>query len=158
MKTTIRKYNSSDRNNCIAAFQSNVPLFFADYELQEFENFLTKIEQQEISTHFFVIIAHENVVGCGGFGDKNNTGNFSMAWGLIHNDFHKKGLGKKLLLYRVEQLKLLKLENPILLDTTQHSYGFFEKFGFETIKITNDYYKSGLHRYDMILKTTSNSN
>jgi ribosomal protein S18 acetylase RimI-like enzyme len=41
-------------------------------------------------------------------------------------------------------------------DTTQFSYGFFERFGFKTTKITEDFYEKGMHRYDMIYEYHSN--
>ena len=37
------------------------------------------------------------------------------------------------------------------LHTTQHSAGFFARFGFETQQITQDGYGSGMDRYDMTL-------
>ena len=39
----------------------------------------------------------------------------------------------------------------VLLDTSQHTFGFFEKLGFVTTKITKDGYTLGLNRYDMKL-------
>ena len=101
---------------------------------------------------FYVINYNNKTIGCGGFGDKDNNGIISLAWGLIHKDFHKMGYGEKLLNYRIEQIKLLKPKFPVIIDTTQYSYGFFEKYGFKVTKITNDYYEIGMHRYDMILE------
>ena len=62
------------------------------------------------------------------------------------------GCGEKLLIYRIEQIKLLKPKFPVIIDTTQYSCGFFEKYGFKVTKITNDYYEIGMHKYDMILE------
>ncbi len=107
-------------------------------------------------THFFVIVADDTIVGCGGFGDKDNTGNITLAWGLVHKDYHKKGLGELLLTYRLEQIKLLYPSKPVGVDTTQFSAGFFERFGFKTTQITNDYYEKGMDRHDMIYEYPSN--
>jgi ribosomal-protein-alanine N-acetyltransferase len=49
----------------------------------------------------------------------------------------------------------IKIQFPdwkVILDTTQFSYTFFEKYGFKTMKITKNSYGEGMHRYDMILE------
>jgi N-acetylglutamate synthase-like GNAT family acetyltransferase len=159
METTIRKYNKHDRNECLAAFKSNVPLYFTEAEVIDFENFLTRTEtlnndDKDEVTHYYVILFEQKIIGCGGFGDKDNNKIISLAWGLIHKDYHKKQFGKQLLLYRLKQIKQLYINLPVVIDTTQFSFQFFEKFGFVTTKITEDYYTKGMHRYDMILKDT----
>jgi ribosomal protein S18 acetylase RimI-like enzyme len=153
METTIREYESIDNNDCIEAFESNVPHFFTKEEIQDFKDFLVRIETGNDTARFFVVIFGQKVIGCGGYGDKEKNGVFSLAWGFIHRDFHKKGFGKKLLLYRIGQIKKLNPESMLILDTTQYSFGFFEKYGFQTTKVSNDYYAIGMHRYDMVLKT-----
>jgi N-acetylglutamate synthase-like GNAT family acetyltransferase len=152
MEVQIKKYLNTDRLSCINAFKSNVPTYFTNEEIQYFEAFLTRIESVNNKTQFYVINYNNKTIGCGGFGDKDNNGIISLAWGLIHKDFHKMGYGEKLLNYRIEQIKLLKPKFPVIIDTTQYSYGFFEKHGFKVTKITNDYYEIGMHRYDMILE------
>jgi ribosomal protein S18 acetylase RimI-like enzyme len=150
-KLQIIPYTPSDKIKCIEAFESNVPTYFAKEEIEEFKAFLTKLENGSIQTKFFVVALNDEVIGCGGFGDKNNTSVVSLAWGLIHKNYHKQGFGEKLLRFRLERIKETVPNLPVIVDTTQFTSGFFEKFGFQTTKITNDYYADGLHRYDMIL-------
>ena len=152
MEVQIKKYLNTDRPGCINAFKSNVPNYFTNEEIQDFEAFLTRLESGNSKTQFYVINCNNKTIGCGGFGDKDNNGIISLAWGLIHKDFHKMGFGEKLLNYRIEQIKRLNPEFPVIVDTTQYSFGFFEKYGFKVIKITNDYYEKGMHRYDMTLE------
>lgn len=152
MNTIIRKYESSDKQDCINAFKSNVPLFFTNKEITDFDSFLNKVESGTDITYYYVVIFKEKVIGCGGFGDNYNNGKYTLAWGLIHNDYHKKGFGVELLLHRIRKIKELKTASPLMLDTTQHSFGFFEKHGFRITKITNDFYEKGMHRYDMVLE------
>ena len=73
-----------------------------------------------------------------------------MAWGMVDNALHKRGYGAQLLEYRINKMSELFPDTPVVLDTTQHSFGFFEKFGFSTVKVTNDFYAPGMHRYDMV--------
>jgi predicted GNAT family N-acyltransferase len=158
MKFVKRPYNKNDKDSCLAAFISNVPKYFTEEEIRDFKDFLVRIEDvgvnnnNNIKTHYFVVEYNQRVIGCGGFVDKDGKEIISLAWGLIRNEFHNKGYGKALLVYRLEQIKQLYPELPLVLDTTQYSHSFFEKYGFYTTKITNDYYSKGLHRYDMILK------
>ncbi|HTF05753.1 MAG TPA: GNAT family N-acetyltransferase [Bacteroidia bacterium] len=154
--TMIREYVPSDKAGCLAAFKSNVPLFFTEGEIAEFESFLDKLGARSADadgwrTWFFVVESGNQIVGCGGFGDKDNSNRITLAWGLVHKDFHKKGFGEQLLKYRLGEIKKRFPEKPVFIDTTQFSYPFFEKFGFRTTKITDDFYAVGMHRYDMVL-------
>ena len=81
-----------------------------------------------------------------------------MAWGMVHSSFHKQGFGKALFEYRVEQINSKYPGRSITLDTTQHTYQFFEKQGFSTVQIRKDFYDKGLDRYDMAKKLTHLSN
>lgn len=154
MNPTVRPYQPGDKNECLGAFKSNVPQYFTQEEIGDFENFLTKIEQADHNgkTHYYVILNDNKVIGAGGFGDRENSGIISLAWGFIHQDNHRKGFGKLLLSHRLEKISELFPDAPVVIDTTQFSYPFFEKFGFSTTKITNDYYAPGMHRYDMSYK------
>ena len=39
----------------------------------------------------------------------------------------------------------------IVLDTSQKAYKFYKRFNFKVDKITSDFYRKGLDRYDMSL-------
>lgn len=153
MKLAIRAYQTSDKQACLEAFESNVPRYFTKAEIADFDNFLDVFANKGgvNKTYYYVVVFENEVIGCGGFGDKDNTNIITLAWGLIHQNFHKKGFGKELLIFRLEQIKEKYPNHILYIDTTQYSYGFFEKFGFEVTKITNDFYEKGLHRYDMQL-------
>ncbi len=152
MEIQIRAYEPTDEQACLVAFKSNVPSFFAEVEVDDFTRFLEKLNHKLVNqTNFYVVTLNKQVVGCGGFGDKDNSGIITLAWGLIHHDFHKKGLGKLLLKFRLEQVQLKYPNTPVFVDTTQFSVGFFEKLRFKTTKFTPDFYALGMHRYDMVL-------
>ena len=133
------------------AFESNVPKYFTQAEIADYDKFLEMIliKVEANKTFYYVVVFGNEVIGCGGFGDKDNSEIITLAWGLIHQNFHKKGFGKELLVYRLRQIKEEFPNHNVYIDTTQYSFGFFEKFGFETTKITHDFYEMGLHRYDM---------
>ena len=153
MPQHIRSYSPTDKASCIATFISNVPVFFTEGEITDYSNFLDSLPQRfaENTTQYYVVVVDDEVIGAGGFGDKDNSDKFSLAWGLVHNDFHKKGYGEALLNHRLSEFKRLYPTKTLVLDTTQHSYTFFAKYGFEVTEFTPDFYEEGMHRYDMVL-------
>lgn len=153
MDYIIRPYNYTDKEACLIAFESNVPKSFTKDEINLFSNFLDTFQNKNTTnkTYYYVLVLNNEIIGCGGFGDKEGTNKITLAWGLIHAHFHKKGFGELLLKFRLKKIKEIHPNNDLYIDTTQHSHGFFEKFGFVTTKITPDFYEKGLHCYDMVL-------
>jgi N-acetylglutamate synthase-like GNAT family acetyltransferase len=157
MATFIRQYIASDKAACIEAFSSNLPKYFTIDELGDFERFLDRIVLQNPAANksaswtLYYVVVHDNIViGCGGLGDKDGTNVISLAWGLVHFSYHKMGFGLQLLLHRLSVKEKLYPDGQLVLDTTQHSAPFFEKYGFTTTKIIENGYVQGMHRYDMV--------
>ncbi len=158
-KTNIRAYKYSDKNSCMEVFKTNVPTYFTLEEVNEFERFLTKLNDPQATDNppYYVMELGNKLIGCGGIGEKkgiDSIDSVTFVWGMVHRDFHKKGFGEQLLLFRLDEIKLQFPNKPVILDTTQFSYSFFEKYGFKTVKITENSYGEGMHRYDMILETS----
>lgn len=153
---TIRHYQRSDKNACMEAFHTNVPTFFTYDEAGDFEHFLDRlIDPEETNpTRYYVLESDNRIIGCGGFAEKagiDGTEAVTFAWGLVHRDFHKQGYGDQLLRFRIQEIRKQFPGKTIILDTTQFSYTFFEKYGFQTVKYTPNGYAEGMHRYDMVL-------
>jgi N-acetylglutamate synthase-like GNAT family acetyltransferase len=140
---TFRNYQASDKEKCLELFRSNTPKFFAPHEETEFASYL------EHPHYYFVLEQEGQLLGCGGYGISNHQG--YLAWGMVKQSQHSTGLGKRLLLERLNLIAQHQDVTKILLDTSQHTFGFFEKLGFVTQTVTEDGYASGLHRYDMEL-------
>ncbi len=167
MNIQIREYKNEDKESCMQAFKSGVPKFFTENEITLFDIFLEDFSEEIIDekynekTFYYSVLYfdenislknNEQIIGCGGFAFSGEKNEVKFVWGLLHSDFHKKGFGKMLLDFRLKEIEKLYPKANILLDTTQHSFTFFEKYGFVTTKITNDGYEVGMHRYDMIKK------
>ena len=153
---TIRAYSRADSQHCTHCFISNVPRFFSRDEIAEYKEWLDKLEKDltgsiaaVAGTHYYVISNHEQIVGCGGFGLKDNKREVVFAWGLIDQQFHKQGYGKALFEYRLTEAGFIYPGMDILLDTSQHSFTSFQKYGFKVEKVTPDFYAPGMDRYDM---------
>lgn len=156
-RALIRPYHETDKAACMLAFKSNVPLFFTVPEIAQFENWLAKFEGSAMDEHgfqlyYFVLLLDCAIIGCGGFAHDVAKNESTFSWGMVHRAYHKKGFGKLLFDYRLAKMKAHYPTAAILLDTTQHSYTFFQKYGFVTEKYTKEGYGEGMHRYDMKLK------
>lgn len=150
METILRKYTKFDYSSCLFIFRSNVPKYFTVEEFADFERFLIKLENGGEVVEFYVIVHNKRVVACGGFGDKHANGVYSFAWGMVHREFHKMGFGTLLFKHRISELRKINPSYPLELDTTQHSYRFYEKMGFRLVRVTKDFYTTGMHRFDMV--------
>jgi predicted GNAT family N-acyltransferase len=71
---------------------------------------------------------------------------------MVDNGLHKQGFGRELLAYRINEIRDAYPGHTMFLDTSQHTFPFFEKMGFKVVKVTNDYYGPGLDRYDMEIR------
>ncbi|MEO5644897.1 MAG: GNAT family N-acetyltransferase [Bacteroidia bacterium] len=155
---TIREYKPTDRKACVAIFNGNVPKFFTDGEFEQFNTWLNAEDKASVAysnareQDYFVAILDGKIVGCGGFYIYRDEKIAKMAWGMVESPMHKQGIGKALLVHRINSIENLFPGYTISVDTTQHSFEFFEKLGFKTTKITKDFYNHGLDRYDMVLE------
>ena len=153
----IRKYRTSDRNSCMEAFKTNVPNYFTVAEIDEYDRFLAKLDDPEVLDNpvYYVMELENKMIGCGGFGEKEGIDGIAaitFVWGMVHRDYHKQGFGEELLRFRLAEIKVQFPDRKVILDTTQFSFTFFEKYGFKTLKITENSYGEGMHRYDMVLE------
>ncbi len=63
--------------------------------------------------------------------------------------WHGQGIGRRLLEERLQRLRKIPRVRVVKLQTSQHTYGFFEKAGFRTESVKQDGYGPGLHLYNM---------
>lgn len=144
----LRSYTPTDKTACLAIFDSNTPPFFAPHERAEFEVFL----EREAGRCPYLVLEDETgqVLACGGYYITRNR-DAGLCWGMVHRDHHRRGLGRQLLLARLQHLSQEHPGITVRLDTSQYTCGFFEKAGFVITSITENGYAPGLHRYEMEL-------
>jgi uncharacterized protein YdeI (YjbR/CyaY-like superfamily) len=129
----VRPYKKEDRQACIDIFKSNTPLYFADIELPYFEHWLNGQDESQLAydqteaEHYYIIEYEDIIIACGGFYLPKAERRANMAWGMVLNNLHKKGIGRQFLEFRISQIQKLYPGYIISLDTSQHSYQFFEK-------------------------------
>lgn len=146
----LRSYQALDDADCLAVFDSNVPTFFAPHERAEFAEFLA----QSTDPYFVVVDAQGQVIGCGGYYIMHERAAAGLTWGMVYNHRHRQGVGRFLLIARLQRICQEPAVTHVLINTSQHSYGFFAKVGFVVEAIVENGFAEGLDEYKMRLHLT----
>ncbi|WP_298441536.1 GNAT family N-acetyltransferase [uncultured Ferrimonas sp.] len=142
----ILPYSTAHRAQCLAAFDSNVGQYFAPSEREEFIEYLDSLTAEP---EYFVCLKNDQLVACGGIGIHAETG--SLAWGLVHRDFHGQGIGTLLTDYRLSCLKANSSVQVVKIETSQHTEGFYNKRGFVATKSVANGFGAGIDCVSMAL-------
>ena len=142
----LREYEAADRSVCLAIFDSNCPKYFSVPEREEFAAWL----DEEDRASYSVIERDGKVVACGGIFHEPKDDSVGMAWGMVHQDLHRQGLGRRLTEFRLQQMAEQFPRSIQRLGTSQRTFEFYEKMGFRVEKITPNGYAEGIDRYDMV--------
>ena len=132
---------------CLAIFDSNMPDFFHPGERPGLERFLAAPHHP-----FWVLVNDGVVLACGGFDHEPGAAFARIHWGMVHRDWHGKGLGRLLLLYRLREIGRISGVNSVQVGTTPQSAPFFEKQGFRVTSIEKDGWGAGFDRVEMVKK------
>jgi len=116
-----RVYSRSDRDACLAVFDSN-----ALPAREEFEQFL---DAGDLSN--FTVLEHDgSIVGCGGFVLRGNVA--ILLNGIIRKDMQRMGLGRFLLMYRLRQISRAPGQfDGVNVEVLPQWAAFYEKQGFK---------------------------
>jgi predicted GNAT family N-acyltransferase len=134
----MRPYSADDIEAVVAVFRSNIPKFFTPGEEQELRDFLA-----QFSGEYFVGEMDEIVVAAGGIA-KNDDDTVSLCWGMVRNDLIGTGIGKMLTEFRIERANEIFGCRPIVISTSQHTSGFYEKLGFTMAEHIPDGFGPGI--------------
>ena len=150
LQTHIRTYKDSDKNSLIKLIQLNTPNYF---DISEEDDFIKYLEE-ELEDYFVIEdkTTHQ-IIGCGGinyFLDEEPM-TACISWDMLHPNCQGKGIGKELLMHRIEYIKDRKITS-VVVRTTQLTYKFYEKVGFNLEKIEKDFWAEGFDLYFMKLE------
>jgi len=146
----LRKYQTADLDGCLTLFDSNTPKFFAPHERAEFAEFLAT----GTDPYFVVVDDHGQILGCGGYFVIRARATAILTWGMVSNNLHRQGVGRFLLAARLQRICQEPNVESVFINTSQHTYGFFEKVGFIVESIVENGFTEGLHEYKMRLLLT----
>ena len=145
MRVTFRPFRPDDAAACLAVFDSNVPTYFATSERPEFERFLA-----EMPCEYLVGEASDGaIVACGGWYPRPEAGEAGLAWGMVHQDSHHRGVGRALLEARLAGVRTLPGVHTLVISTSQHTEAFYARAGFEVSEREADGHAPGIDRVDM---------
>ncbi len=138
----IRQFTASDTERVVALFRESVLQYFAPEEEQELLTYLRQPPQ-----NYFVLEDGGELVACGGIKFDELNRSCRVAWDFVGARQYGKGYGSKLLSHRIELVRRQKLDR-MQSYTSQFSYGFYQKHGFEMVRTERDYWAKG---YDLVL-------
>lgn len=145
----IRLYKPEDLDGVVGIFRSNIPKYFTPAEEAGLYEFLAT----ESSLAYYVVEIEGEVVGSGGIAYNDiDPPTVSLCWGMVRADHLGTGLGKKLTEFRISLAREKYAGLPLTIGTSQHTEGFYEKFGFRTIEHTPDGFGPGIDNCRMRLE------
>lgn len=144
-----RPYEPRDLAACLAIFDSNVPIWFAPDERPDFCRFLARPEAR--GGPYLVLVQGADLLACGGLDLGAAPGRAGLTWGMVARAHHGRGLGTRLTEARIALARATPGITELALETSQHTRGFYERFGFALQSVTPDGFGPGLDRCDMVL-------
>ncbi len=142
----IQQYSNEHRAKCIDVFDSNVGQYFAPSERDEFIEYLDSLND---GSEYYVCLSDGQLLACGGIGIKSTIA--VLTWGMVHREFHGKGIGTVLTDYRLSCLKRNTAIESVKIDTSQHTEGFYRKRGFVVCKSVPNGFGEGIDCVSMEL-------
>jgi ribosomal protein S18 acetylase RimI-like enzyme len=144
----IRAYRNEDLEAVVAIFRSNIPKYFTPAEEAGLYEFLDGYAED-----YYVIEVSGEVVGSGGIAlNELESPTVSLCWGMVHRDHLGTGLGRNLTEFRIKYSREKYGDVPLTIGTSQHTQGFYEKFGFRLTEYEKDGYGPGIDTCKMRLE------
>jgi N-acetylglutamate synthase-like GNAT family acetyltransferase len=140
-----RRYRPSDRSPALGIFESNIPESFLVSERAMFLEFI----DGEQGPYLVAEDLAGTIIGCGGIAQVGST--VTLCWGIVNRRYHRRGVGRFLLRIRLGMAAALPGVTDVLMNTSNEAAPFFEREGFQTIKVMPNFFREGLHRHDMRL-------
>lgn len=142
----FRKFVADDLDTVVAIFRSNIPKYFTPDEEPGLREFL-----RDFPENYLVYELGGEVVGSGGI-ELNADGTVSLCWGMIRADHLGTGLGRKLTEFRIALARDKFPDRDLVISTSQHTQGFYEKFGFRLTRHVCDGFSPGIDICEMRLE------
>ena len=144
---TIRSYIKEDKAAVMELLKVNTPKYFDHTEEIDLSEYL----DNEVED-YFVAENNDEIIGAGGINYFLEEKIARISWDMIKPNLQGKGIGRKLTEHRIKHLNKNHKIESIVVRTSQHANKFYEKMGFNLVKIEKDYWAKGFDLYLMELK------
>jgi len=142
-RMNIRSYSRSDRYACLEILESNTPEFFIPTDCNGYGAFLDNLPGP-----YFVFEESGQIAACGGWAmDSDDVAD--LTWGMVRRDFHRRGLGRQLLRFRLNAIQNHSQATRVRIRTAQVVQGFFTREGFSVIEVLPNGFGVGLDKVTM---------
>ena len=139
-----RRYRPSDRSAALGIFDSNTDSLLESERAQ----FLAFVDGNQ--GPYLVVEDHAGtIIGCGGIARTGSS--VALCWGIVGRRYHRRGVGRLLLRIRLGMAAGTPGVTEVMMNTSNETAPFFEREGFETLQVTQDFFRPGLHKHDMRL-------
>ena len=141
----IRKFKLEDKEKLVRILKNNVPRYFAETEVDDYEEYINGKVQD-----YYVAKLGDEIIAAGGINYDKDRQLAKISWDIVDIPFQKQGIGRLLMKHRLEVIAAKKDIKSIIVRTSQHAYGFYEKMGFKLLERHKDYWAKGFDMYKMI--------
>ncbi|MCI0919742.1 GNAT family N-acetyltransferase [Sphingobacterium rhinopitheci] len=141
----IRKFKLEDKEKLVRILINNVPRYFAETEVDDYEEYINGKVQD-----YYVAQLGDEIIAAGGINYDKDRQLAKISWDIVDIPFQKQGIGRLLMKHRLEVIAAKKDIKSIIVRTSQHAYGFYEKMGFKLLERHKDYWAKGFDMYKMI--------
>ena len=141
----IRKFKVEDKDQLVQIFKNNVPRYFAETEIDDYEEYINGKVQD-----YYVALLNDEIIAAGGINYDKDRQLAKISWDIVDIPFQKQGIGSLLLNHRLEVIATKKDIKSIIVRTSQHAFLFYEKMGFKLLERHKDYWAKGFDMYKMI--------
>ena len=142
----INPYQLQYKEDLLSIFRLNIPDFFNETEIGDFEYYL-----EHNSDTYLIIEEDHQVIGGAGYYVNKSDNSGRITWIFIDPQHAGQGYGTQAVEYCLKELRdNLKVEKFVV-TTSQKSFKFFAKFGFQVVHTQKDYWGEGLDLYEMKL-------
>jgi len=104
--------------------------------------------------YFVCATPDRKVVACGGYYTQAEAGLAALTWGMVHRDLHGQGLGRRMLEYRLGEIRAIPRIHTVRARTTQVTETFFRRCGFVASGRRADGFGPGLDLVELELQLT----
>lgn len=148
----IRKFKKEDKEQVIELLRLNTPQYFDLSEESELKEYL-----ETDSANYYVFVDNDKIIGAGGINFGFDDGKSArISWDIVHPEQQGKGVGRKLVEYRIEEIKKNNAVTKIIVRTSQLVNNFYAKFGFEIDFVEKDFWAPGYDLYQMNISLENN--